>query len=99
MGNILFRSILCMLPLGLTPLWGFLIAEGTLNFGGGEKDLLLLIPWLLWSLLYMVIFIVAWVKRWSLGKTVLYSFFGAGAGVVLVWLVLLIGYSGLLGVA
>jgi len=40
----IFRLILSIVPLALTPLLGFLIAEGYLNFGGGEKDLFLLVP-------------------------------------------------------
>ena len=38
----IFRLILSIVPLALTPLLGFFIAEGYLNFGGGEKDLFLL---------------------------------------------------------
>jgi hypothetical protein len=32
------------MPVLLTPVWGYLIADGYINFGGGEKDLLLGIP-------------------------------------------------------
>ena len=34
------RLILSIVPLALTTPLGYLIAEGYLNFGGGEKDLL-----------------------------------------------------------
>jgi hypothetical protein len=80
-------------------LWGYLIAESFLNFGGGEKDLFLLIPWMIWSLFYLAIFMVAWGKRWTVNRGMLYAVVGATAGVILIWLVLLAGFSGLLGVA
>lgn len=53
------RFFLSVLLLALTPLLGFFIADGYLNCGGGEKDLLLFIPWILWSLLYLIFFLVA----------------------------------------
>ena len=89
----------CFLPLALTPLWGYLIADGYLNFGGGEKDLLLLIPWILWSLLYLVIFVVSWLKRLPMKRGLAYSAGGASVVLVLVWLVLFVWSSGLLGVS
>jgi hypothetical protein len=35
----LAKLLLCFFPILLTPLWGYLIADGYLNFGAGEKDL------------------------------------------------------------
>lgn len=35
-----FRAGLCLLPLAMTPIWVYLIADGYLDFGGGEKDLI-----------------------------------------------------------
>jgi hypothetical protein len=46
------RILVALLPLLLTPVFGFLLADGYLNFGGGEKDILLVIPWTFGSLLY-----------------------------------------------
>ena len=46
--SVLTKLILCIIPLLMTPVWGYLIADGHLDFGGGEKDLLLLIPWMIW---------------------------------------------------
>jgi hypothetical protein len=37
-GMVAIRLFLSIAPLSMTPLWGYLIAEGYLNFGGGEKD-------------------------------------------------------------
>ena len=57
------RLILCLFPLLATPLLALLIAEGYLDFGGGEKDLLLLLPWILWSLAFLVFSAVFWCRR------------------------------------
>ena len=49
-------------PRGIAPGIAYLIAEGYLNFGGGEKNVPWLIPWLAWSVLYAVLFVIFWVK-------------------------------------
>ena len=64
----IFRLILSIVPLALTPLLGFFIAEGYLNFGGGEKDLFLLIPWMVWSVVYFVLFLILWRRKFSITK-------------------------------
>jgi hypothetical protein len=79
----------CLLPLTLTPLWGLLISEGYLNLGGGCKDIILLIPWLLWSLVYSVFFIVLWIRGRPIGQLIAYSTAGATGVVVLVWIIML----------
>lgn len=38
--------------MALTPAMAFLLSEGCGNMGGGCKDILLLLPWTLWALLY-----------------------------------------------
>lgn len=45
--GILTRLVTALLPLALTPLLMFAIADGYLNFGSGEKDLFMLLPWML----------------------------------------------------
>jgi hypothetical protein len=61
----------------LSPVLGFLIADGHLNFGAGEKDLFLLVPWMAWSALYLVVFIILWIMRKSTGMIMLYAVCGA----------------------
>jgi hypothetical protein len=80
------RLVLCILPFGLTPLIALLIAEGYLNFGGGEKDLLLLIPWIIWSFIYLILFIVQWIKGAKIKKTIFFASGGATALIVLLWI-------------
>ena len=99
MSRWLGRLGLCLLPLGLSPLWVFLIGDGYLNFGGGEKDLFLLIPWLVWSILYAIIFAVCWAKGMSTRRVLAYSAGGAAVLVILVWLALLFWSTRFLGVS
>ena len=99
MHRVVIRFSICVFPLALTPLWGYLIADGYLDFGGGEKDLLLLIPWIIWSLLYLIIFVGSWLKRLPIKKTLAYSAGGASFTLVLVWLVMFVWFSGMLGIS
>jgi hypothetical protein len=96
--SFLGKLILCTLPLLLTPVWGYLIADGYLNFGAGEKDLFLLVPWMVWALLYLVIFIGAWTKRKNMKIALLYSVVGATGILVLVWMVFFIWFNHILGI-
>jgi hypothetical protein len=92
------KFILWLLPISLTPLWGYLIADGYLNFGGGEKDLFLLALWIVWSLLYMLIFIVCWVKRMKMKRVLLFSMGGATVILVTAGIVLAIFANDVLGI-
>ncbi len=85
------RLLWMLSPLAVTPLLGWLIAEGWLNFGGGEKDLVLLIPWLIWSVCLLLIGAICW-RRWQ--------GFGPWAGRSLAWSfgISLLGWITLLGV-
>jgi hypothetical protein len=85
----LTKIALCILPLALTPIWGFLLSEGYLNLGGGCKDIILLIPWLLWSIVYSLIFTVLWIRGRSLGRLIAYSIAGASGVMVLAWIIML----------
>ncbi len=76
---------LCLGPIAVTPLLVLLIAEGYLNFGGGEKDLLLVIPWILWSLVYGIAFAVCWARKLPLRRSLSYAAGGATCLVVLAW--------------
>ena len=44
------QALAVLMPLSLTPLVVFTLAEGLVNVGGGEKDILLALPWMVWSL-------------------------------------------------
>lgn len=90
--------ILCLLPMLLIPVLGYLISDGYLDFGCGEKDLLLLIPWIFWSFIYLAIFIVVWIKRKKL-KVILVYAAGVSTGILaLAWVVLFAWSNDLLGI-
>ena len=92
------KLILWLLPISLTPLWGYLIADGYLDFGAGEKDLFLLVPWMFWSLMYMSIFITGWIRRTKIKFILLYSFCGATGILVIIGLLLFIFANDILGI-
>lgn len=96
--HISLRFFLSVLPLALTPLLGFFIADGYLNFGGGEKDLLLLVPWIFWSLLYLIFFLASWWTKVSIMRGLAYAAGGATALLAIVYVILLVWFSGWLGV-
>lgn len=73
--QIAVRLLTASLPLALTPLFFWLLAEGYLNLGGGEKDILMTLPWLLWSLAFLVAALWSWHRHLpllrSLGRAAL----------------------------
>ena len=90
MKNALFRIGIGIFPLALTPLLARLIADGYLNFGGGEKDLILLIPWVIWSALFLILFIITWIKKLSIKKGLIYSAGLSLLVIILIWLIMFI---------
>jgi hypothetical protein len=90
------RLVICVAPIAITPLLALAIGEGYLNFGGGEKDLLLLIPWLLWSVLFAIVFVACWVKKLPVGKSTAYAAGIAFAVLAVSWVALFawVGYFG-----
>ena len=92
------KFILCLFPLLLTPIWGYLIADGYLNFGGGEKDLFLLVPWMTWAFIYFLIFIITWIMHKTTKVIVFYSVGGATVLLILTWVVLFVWFNNIIGV-
>ncbi len=68
------RLTTALLPLVLTPALASAINRGLLNFGGGEKDIILVVPWVLWSAAYATAALVYWRRRAGLARSL------AGAG-------------------
>lgn len=65
--NRLTQVLVASIPLLLTIVIFFMLMEGILNAGGGEKDILLTFPLLIWSLIFAIssiIFIIQG-KRFS----------------------------------
>ena len=83
------KLLVAVAPVIFTVLFGWLTMEGHLNFGGGEKDVFLLIPLLLWSLVYFCCFLALWRRRWALGRWLGWSAGIATVAIVVARLVLL----------
>lgn len=56
------RLLLGTAPLALTLLLLLLLLGGSISLGGGEKDILVAIPFVAWSVFYLVCFIALWAK-------------------------------------
>jgi len=60
-------------PLLVTPVLIYGLAEGILDFGGGEKDILLALPWLIWSVVFALCSFILIYRPWAIGRWVLRS--------------------------
>ena len=84
----LLKSLLAVLPLLLTLLVAWLVMDGYLNFGGGEKDMFIAVPLLLWSLIYLFCCLILWWRRASMARMLALSSGVATGLVATAWLVL-----------
>jgi len=84
------RALVLITPLLATVLISFLVAEGYLSFGAGEKDLVLLIPLCLLSLLFMISGALLWRAEISIRAWLLKSLMYSVSIVIFLWLSLLI---------
>jgi hypothetical protein len=98
MGRILGRLALSLLPLALTPGLGFLVAEGYVNLGAGCKDILALIPLLVWAFAYFICSLVFWWKGTPVLRTMMYAALWAAGFMALMWVILLLSQVMYLGV-
>ena len=83
----ILQSILALIPLFLTPALIYGLAEGILDFGGGEKDIILALPWLIWSVVFAICsFILIYHRwgtvRWTLRSAVIATMALVGLGVI-----------------
>jgi hypothetical protein len=62
------RLTVLLLPLLLTWPLGWATMEGYLNFGGGEKDIILAVPWIIWSIIFAIAGGVYWKRGRPLGS-------------------------------
>lgn len=92
-----FQVILALIPLLLTPALIYGLAEGFLDFGGGEKDIVLALPWLIWSVVFASCSFVLIYHRWSIGRWTVRSAVIASA--VLVGLGFIVYAGSFLGIA
>jgi hypothetical protein len=90
------RVAIALLPLCLAPLLVHLIGDGVIDLGGGEKDLVWVLPWTLWSLLFAIASLVLWRRGWPLSRATSWAAIAGVAGVLLAALAL--AATGQLGV-
>lgn len=82
--SIVIRLVYALAPLLLSALLGLLLT-GPLSAGGGEKDVLLAIPLLAWSVFYFLGFLLFWARGAAVGATVRKAA-GVATGAILVLL-------------
>jgi hypothetical protein len=91
------RVAIALLPLAFVPVLIYLLADSGIRTGGGEKILVWVLPWTLWSLLFGVGSLMFWRRGWPLGRATIWS---AAAGLVGILLAAaLLAVLGQLGVA
>lgn len=93
-GQIAVRIVTAVAPLLLTPLVGALLESPNVSFGGGEKDIILIVPWAVWSAVFCVVALLMWRKQAPLGRSLAWSALAAIGGVVMLGFVLLFGIGG-----
>ena len=86
----LLRSLTALAPLAATLLLSFLTMEGYVNFGGGDKDILVAIPLLLFSVLFLLSCLIAWWRGLPPGRAARVSALASAAVVVVAWLALFV---------
>jgi len=75
-------------PLVMFPLFYWLTSEGHLDFGGGEKDIILVVPLAVYSLIYLILYMVVLKFAFPLLKAFVFSILGALVLLVLIGMAL-----------
>ncbi|MBL4622928.1 MAG: hypothetical protein JKY89_11060 [Immundisolibacteraceae bacterium] len=83
MNKKLAHLLLALIPLLLTPLLSFVLFEGLLNLGGGEKDIIWAIVWAVWSLTFAISALVLIWRNWALKRWVWRSAMVATGGMLM----------------
>jgi hypothetical protein len=88
--SLLLKLLAAIGPLLLTVFFAWLVMEGYLDFGGGGKDVLLVLPLLLWSLVYLGCYLTLWWRRFRQRRLLAWSAGLATGFVAVAWLILLL---------
>lgn len=84
--NKLGQVVLALLPLLLTPVLGYVLAEGVLNLGGGDKDILWAFLWAIWSVAFAASSIFLISRNWAVDKWALRSTLASTGLMLVLWL-------------
>ena len=79
------HQLVAAIPLLLTPVIIVVLAEGILDFGGGEKDIVLALPYFIWALIFLIAATVLVVKRWPLGRWLKLAFLVSLCSMLSIW--------------
>lgn len=60
--------VLAAVPLLIAPVLFIALAEGWLDFSGGEKDILIVFPYALWALIFFVVSLILIIRGWPLRR-------------------------------
>lgn len=79
------RAISLLWPLPLVPFTGLAITEGWLNFGGGEKDIILVLPLAAFAIVYVFAALLLWVLGVAPGAAALRASVAAFLFLLVIW--------------
>ena len=91
------QVLLALLPLGLTPLIFQFIVYGYIDFGAGEKDMAMIVPWIVWSLFFSITGLVLIYRRWWPQKWLVAALSVATVGLLMIGV--LAHLTGILGLS
>ena len=90
--KILARLLVAIVPLLLTFVFAWLVS-GPLSLGGGEKDLFLAVPLLVWSVLFFAALLVLGWRKVSLGRSTAVAAGIATALLVVIWVAFAVAWQ------
>lgn len=88
--RVLGRTLAAVLPLLLVCLAVWLVMEGHVSLGAGDKDILLALPLLGWSLAFLLSYVLCWILGIGPARSALYAAIVAMVLLALGWLVALV---------
>ena len=71
-------------PLAALPLFFWLILSSVLNFGGDEKDIIMIVPAAFYALLYWVAYFIFLRRNVTAGRAILFALAAAFVAVLLI---------------
>ena len=87
---VVLRLLIAVAPLLASLLFAWLVMEGNLNFGGGEKDIFLTVPLLIWSGIFLLSELTLWLQGFVVRRSVTVSAGLATGLTALAWVALFI---------
>ena len=90
--DVLSRLAVTCAPAGRAALFAWLVTEGHVSFGGGDKDVLLVFPVMAWALIYLVASSVLWARHARIKRM-------ASVGAMVATSVLGVAWAGLFAIA